>query len=406
MWLLLVGCIPEIDVMRPEDAPVAVLLEPAPGTTLDAGRNELRGMVSDAADAPERLFTTWQAGDAASTDAGGWETLCTGFAWEDGTTLCAADLRVDHTRLRLRVVDVAGFVGVAEVGVTVAAGASPALTLTSPDAGPWFSNVDVPLELVVSDLDDPVESLVVVGQSDLDGALPIPSRPSADGVVSARVRLSEGVHVLRVTAVDPIGRTGVVEQTVVVDGVDTPPVVRLGRERFVETPSGLNRIDGSVLDAQATPEEVAVSLWVGGLEVLPPGDWGGEFIVFIPGQPLGEHDLTLRAVDPNGLVGEAHATLLIDTPPEVTVWAAPLRISLGEPWVSDITVTDARSGPEQISVTLVSDLDGPKWTATPDAEGRVVRSTSLSLGSHYLTFQTTDGDGLAIWYGRTALVEE
>jgi hypothetical protein len=197
-----------------------------------------------------------------------------------------------------------------------------------------------------------------------------------------------------------------VEQTVVVDGEDTPPVARLSQERWAAKPDEWIRITATVIDAEAAPRDVAVSLWVGGSEVVPPEDSGPDFFFNIPAPPLGEHDLTLRAVDPNGLVGEAHATLLIDTPPEMTSWVMPLHISLGEPWVSEITVTDARSGPELISVMLLSDLDGPRWTATPDADGRVARSTSLSVGAHVLTFRITDGDGLTMLYGFDVVVEE
>jgi hypothetical protein len=90
----------------------------------------------------------------------------------------------------------------------------------------------------------------------------------------------------------------------------------------------------------------------------------------------------------------------------MTVLAGPSRIGLGDPWVAELTAVDARSASEELVVSLVSDRDGPRWTATPDADGRVVRATALSLGVHNVSLTAVDGDGLGTTESLTIVVEE
>jgi hypothetical protein len=105
--------------------------------------------------------------------------------------------------------------------------AAPTVSLEVPVTGDLVDGV-LSLRAVVADADDPVTSLAVRVESDLQGAL-AELVPTADGAVSTELDLVPGVHRLRVSATDPEGLVGAQAVSVRVRDLLAPstPVIRI-----------------------------------------------------------------------------------------------------------------------------------------------------------------------------------
>ena len=395
VWYLLlgVGCTPSIDIHRPEDAPVATILTPVDGALVAQGRVELRGRVSDLQDPSERLFAVWSLRREA-----GWEEACSGFALEDGATQCTTEVGPEHLAVGLRVTDVAGFVGEAEAAIAVEAVAPPEVVIEAPlPPGPYYAGLPVPLEVYVTDADDALNALRLEVTSSLDGLLPLPGAPDGSGRLFGALALREGVHTLEVTATDPGGAVGRASALVAVGPANEPPGCRW------EAPA-----DGAaVLPATEVVVEVVVSDEVVAPDTLPVelssdldgrlwagrADPSGRVRVVVPWLALGDHALALRVDDPAGATVTCGSLLHVDTPPELVVTSPPDGARLTSV-LTELTVTDARSGPAELRVSLVSDHGGLLWTREPDDVGALRVETSLPPGPHTLTWTARDAFGL------------
>lgn len=108
----------------------------------------------------------------------------------------------------------------------------------------------------------------------------------------------------------------------------------------------------------------------------------------------GDTPITATATDPDGHVGTAELspTVIPSTPPTAQI----LSPSNDYTWVADqrfeftALVGDNEESPEQLEVSLESDLDGELAVSRSNSQGSVVSGLRLSAGTHNLTLRVTD----------------
>ncbi len=112
----------------------------------------------------------------------------------------------------------------------------------------------------------------------------------------------------------------------------------------------------------------------------------------------GSHTVTLSAVDADAELGEDSVTVVInavaDAPTIVIVTPADGELGYeGEPFEFRSEVGDAKDAPEQLDVTVFSDVSGTVCVAVPDGAGVARCTAALFAGNHLLSFEVIDTDG-------------
>lgn len=159
--------------------------------------------------------------------------------------------------------------------------------------------------------------------------------------------------------------------------------------------------EGQVTDAEDPPSDLVVT-WEsdrdGLLAASAVPDASGQ-LTGLATLSAGEHVVTLQAVDTSGKAGTAQVavsvgpansapTCALATPDDGGVGLEGTAVVLSG------TVGDVDEAATGLAVTLSSDHDGPLGTPTPDTAGQVTfTTTSLSVATHVLTLQVTDGRG-------------
>jgi hypothetical protein len=403
----MVGCAPTIDLQEPGMAPTATILTPAEGTELAQGAVALLGRVSDPQDPAERLFATWSIGPEGADADATWRQACVGFAEVDGTTRCAAELRPEDVAVRLSVVDIAGFVGVARVPISVRALEAPSVTLVAPTLDRfYYTHLPIEVAAEVVDPDGPDDALLVSWSTDRLGPIDGPSRVEV-GRVSGAVRLPVGEHELVVRVEDADAATASDRLRLVVLPEDDDPLCRidLPEPPLAVVPGSVVQAEGVVLDDETDgPQMDVIWSWNG---VPIPGDGadihGYTEVRVDVGQDLGTHVLSLSGDDQLGHTCEASIEIVVDLPPILT-WTAPTDTVTGPQVTWALTVDDPGADPSGVTVQASSDLAGVLWTLSPQPDGALAVAGSLAAGSHELTVVASDPLGLRTTQQQTVVV--
>ena len=222
----------------------------------------------------------------------------------------------------------------------------------------------------------------------------------SDGSYVSSTELTEGEHLITVTATDTHGKTADDSVTVTVGPSNTPP------ECEVLMPSdnsygGLGEsvvFVGSASDADV-PSSYLISDWSSNIDGVLAEDLvpsGGSSTVITENLSLGTHEITLHVVDEVG--GECFDTIIykVETPSiNIIIPNDGDRFNEGTSVSFEGSVIDP-TGPENVSITWTSGLDGMINNASPSTAGSLYFSKSdLSVGTHILTLEGTNPDGLS-----------
>ncbi len=156
-----------------------------------------------------------------------------------------------------------------------------------------------------------------------------------------------------------------------------------------------------IVDDDTPPEELVVE-WVSSMDGVlpdydPPDDEGNvEFVTASLSE--GAHTVTLRATDWDNKQGEASVTItILDVPElpslEVITPEEGGQGLYGTEFVFMAEVSDRQDLPEQLVVSLSSDLTGHVCFMDVDGSGNAQCSYGLEMGSYLLTFTVEDTDG-------------
>jgi hypothetical protein len=215
---LLAACGSDNAIKRANEPPTVAFSAPADGEAFRQGGGLLgvRGEVGDTFDSPPELQVTLVLGDPTAPLA---ETPLD--AAEDGTVATDIDLDtlpIGWLDLRLQVLDTDD--DFAEAQVTVDIGGPlgvPDVQITAPDDGTSYALGDtVAFQGSATDTTTSADALVFAWSSDLDG--PLEGAISGAGSSALlRADLSEGTHVVTLTATDTDGEIGSDSVTVVIE---------------------------------------------------------------------------------------------------------------------------------------------------------------------------------------------
>jgi len=218
-WVVLGLSCSDASLKTFNDAPAAQILSHADGDGLiEETTTILFGQVSDTTHDALELSATWYVNG---------EPVCAGAApADDGFTQCETTLSTGEARVLLEVTDPGTASGKDTVTLDITPSGPPEVTLSDPNAtGTYFA--DEPIEFVghAVDAEDTFEQLVVSLSSDRDGTLDVDTTLNAGGEFEAYGYLSEGIHVITLTAVDSAGKSGDTEQVVTVDPANQAPLM-------------------------------------------------------------------------------------------------------------------------------------------------------------------------------------
>jgi hypothetical protein len=280
-------------------------------------------------------------------------------------------------------------------------GSAPTARIEAPLVGAhYYSDQPVDLLAWVSDEEDGEEQLSVSWSSSLDGELGLSGRPGADGRLEESTTLSEGLHVLTLTATD-------LDEQVGSDSVE----VEVGPPNRTPPCAWMSPGEGEILDP-AAPVELAVEAsdpdvgpallslsWSSDLDGdLGPVELDAEGLALAERSlSPGWHSLRAEVVDEAGLVCEAHRRVGLGLAPEARLdssWAEA-TLDEGSEEVLDAWVSDELESPAELELRWWSDLDGELAPPAPGADGALqLPLGGLSPGLHVLHFEVTDSMGL------------
>lgn len=265
----------------------------------------------------------------------------------------------------------------------------------------FYSDVPVSFSGTASDSEDASEALTMAAESDRDGLLSLSLALGSDGTVVGQGLLSEGIHAVSFTVVDSEGEEGVS-----IVNIDVGPPNVVPSCELVEPIDGSAAPAGSDLtvaalatdsDLEATDLNVTIESDVDGILYEGAPDSDGSVRFNTNSLSTATHVLTLVVTDELGASCMASVTYTAGDAPEVEI-ATPesgSTVNEGEEVTFLATVSDLEDAPTDIALVWISDVDGELSTAGADSSGEaLLRTSSLTTGSHRVQLEATDSDGL------------
>jgi hypothetical protein len=357
--------------------PVVTIDAPANAAVFDQGMPiELRGHATDAQDG------------MLSGGALGWSSSL-GGALGAGSPLTFSNAALGRHRLVLTATDVAGESAVATVEIEVVqpgTNRAPVVTIAAPLNGATLL-VGTAATLTGSALDTedgPLTGANLAWTSSRDGALGTGASVTAN--------LTQGVHVLTLTATDSMNATGAASVTVSVNSPNnqapTVSITAPANNATVFQGTSLT-FTGTGTDAEDGALTGTALTWSSSRD----GALGTGNSLSLTTLTAGAHVITLVGRDSGGNTGTATITVQVlpmNTAPMVTI-TAPANNSTsaaGTPVTFTATATDVEDGAlTGTSVRWTSNVAGVLGTGTS------LTTSSLAQGAHTITVSATDSGG-------------
>ena len=268
---------------------------------------------------------------------------------------------------------------------------------------------------VARDAQDDAMSLTVSWSSSVDGELGGGNPINSNGDTTLGVTsLSNGDHVLTLTAVDTDGESASDAIKVTVqggsgggDGSDgggggSPPSVVLAGPATGDTFGEGDPITfvGKITDDEDAEDTLAATLvssrdgviWSGN----PAAD--GRIDVDLSTLTLGAHSITLEGTDADGNTGSDTVSIEVIDDGRPTVSISTPTAAAGPYWtdtpvVFQGTATDDADDPNTLAVSWSTDLQGSLFSGNPDSSGTTATSAYLIEGNHVVTLAAVDSEG-------------
>jgi hypothetical protein len=290
---------PGVEIIAPDEGDVFAYDEPI----------SFEGMVTDSEDSLDALAVAWMDFD---------EIINEGLADSAGLiTFHSPPLDEGAHVIILSAVDSEGQLAETEIEIVVQAGpgveeetgpvgTKPTVTLDAPiDLDEFIFGMPVNVVGVVFDLEDTADSLALTVTSSRDGVL-WTGESDSDGRVSVTLEeLSEGLHELKLSAIDSDGRRGRDEANIVVE-VDASPIVTITSpndgDYFWITDTIV--LTGEAVDDLTGGEDLRLT-WISSVDGSlhsGPGTYAGTSSVSTT-LSAGNHDILLKVLDVDGNSG-------------------------------------------------------------------------------------------------------
>jgi hypothetical protein len=348
--------------------PTVIIMAPSQDTTVTAG---------------DAVTLTATASDLEEGDLSGsvtWTSSVDG-SLGSGVSLVTSSLSLGTHTITASVTDGAGQPGSAPVQVEIVQNAVPTVTITAPSQDTTVA-AGTPLNLVGSaaDPEDGDLSGSIEWSSSTDGAL-------GSGASLTTSSLALGWHTITASVADGAGQTATATVRVRVAQNKVPSIAITSPSQDTTVTVG----DPVTLTATATDAEdgdLSGSVtWTSSLD----GSLGSGASLVTSSLSLGTHTVTAAVSDAAGQERTASVVVTVtqDMPPSVTITAPSqdTTITVGDALTFAGSASDAVDGDLSASIEWTSSVDGVLGT------GASVESSSLSLGTHVITANATDGAG-------------
>ncbi len=280
------------------------------------------GILSDGEDTPDTLIATWKSNLDGVLEA---EAIPNA----DGEIRGYGNLTEGQHAVELNVEDTTGKTGTASVIIDVGPpNSAPTCAITAPiDGYAEAQGEEILFEGVVDDVDVAEDWLSVVWESDIEATLR-ESTPSSDGSVGFSYGdLSVATHRVTMTVTDEVGET-CTDAIYVTVGTLPTLVVSTPSSGDVENDGEAVSFTGTATDNEDLPTDLSLS-WnsdIDGEFSAQGPDSTGTIDLSIDSLTTGEHTLTVRATDTDGLYAESVIGLTINalpTAPTVSITPDP-----------------------------------------------------------------------------------
>ena len=388
------ACRTEKNINTYNAAPTALITSHQDGETVFEGfAVEVRGQVTDSNHNAELLQVAWYYEEE---EICGWSPPDAG-----GGTFCDFIPVVGSDTIRLEVRDPQGSGGVSSLTLNISATEPPSATITSPtDGATFFADQKVILEGQVSDLEDPLDSLLVEWNSDQDGTLTSEITLNSNGEVSTAEYLSVGSHIITLTVTDSTGKNDTDTVSVTVNEANSAPLCTLvsPENNSVSLFQSEVLFMGTITDAEDSPSELNVE-WSsdkdGILGTSTPNSTGMSSFPFA-NLSANNHVITMTATDQFGLSCNDSIILRVGTPPTLSIVSPTANQTFleGESIQFTVNVNDLEDQPDDVGLSWT--LDGqPYTTLSADSTGNAqFIENGLGFGNHTLSIVATDTDGM------------
>ena len=400
-WLLCLSvpyfaaCDSEVKVGTFNTPPAAAITSHADGDAVFEGQEILlTGNVSDPDNASESLTVTWTVG--------GLTTCSDAVADEEGVTSCAAVIAEGGNDVTLQAKDPGNEVAQATISLTLIPNEAPVPLILSPlTTETYYSDQPLTFSGTASDAEDPPEDLSMSWNSDLDGDLTVQASPDSTGSFSGNETLSEGTHLITLTAIDSIGKTGTDTLTVNVGPPNTTPTCTI-----TAPTTGAVGEQGATVEFAALVSDPDVSPSLLGVDWQSDKDGpmgsstptsAGDVLFLFSALTADAHVITLTVTDEVGAVCTDLISYTVGTAPTISLTAPSTGDSfkLGEYISFNAQLADSEDSPTTLTLDWSSSLDGSFSSQGPDSAGLAqFQDDTLSEGTHALTVTVTDSTGL------------
>ncbi len=282
----------------------------------------------------------------------------------------------------------------------------PTVEITSPgdDSAPFESGETVEFAGLVNDGEQAAEGLMVIWESSLDGELYQDTPDTLGRVGFATNTLSEGSHVVSLTAWDSEGEEGLDRVTIQVTRTNTGPQVQIdyppNGETFEEGEAVTFTATASDQDSADTPSNLDVE-WTSDLDGLlcnEPPDQSGLIQCLAPSLSLGDHVVSVIVTDTMGEIGTDQVVITVEIPnetPQVIIQQPSSGSTVLETGITfQAQVSDDMDRADTLALEWTSSIDKLFNQDPADASGLVYfNTTMLSRGDHEITLSATDSQG-------------
>ena len=390
------GCNPDIGLGVRNANPEAEITSHLDGAIVyEAVQTLFTGSVSDADSVASELTVAWVVGT---------EQFCEGTPEEDGKTNCQLTLGYNDNIVRLEVYDKFDALGLSTVDLEISPTTAPTITFIKPvEDGIYYVDRLISFNTEVSDGEDDPFELSVEYQSSLDGVLSMEGdpTPSSTGESQSAAYLSIGEHFITATVTDTTGKQATTNTSIVVGPANSAPTCTI-----TAPVNGSNYTEGQTVNFTAVVDDVDIIAdqltidWTSdhdGFLSASSANVGGNVTYSTANLTVASHTITLSVEDEIGTTCTDTVTVLVGTPPVITIDAPADGTTSNQNAIIafEASVSDSEDPNADLWVELSSSLDGSLHAAFAPSSGTVqVSNSTLAWGEHAITATVTDTHGL------------
>ena len=318
----------------------------------------------------------------------------------DGSTNCEYTPTYGDFRIELQAMGPSQQIYSETMEISVEQTGSPVVNIINPNGSVlYYTDHIIDVAAHIEDEEDSIASLVVQWFSSLDGLLSVEHVDSTTSF--GGVYLSEGEHLIEITAQDTTGKIGSASKTISVRGPNNPPTCTIQNPshhsigRFEDQPI---RIEAQIGDQDIAVERLQVfwSLDQQSNDLFPITSNSDGLVTFeVEDLSLGTHHITLHVFDEMGASCTDTIEYTITLPPSIVIQSPSEQIYNEHELVPfEVFVEDHEDASEEIFVQWMAYDGSILHEGLADTSGISNFSTSnFTTGQQEITVIATDSDG-------------